>query len=295
MAYSSEQIQIFYEFAMSIGTSLDLNTMLRKSLSTILRKLNCFVAGVHFYQQDENGLYRFEQIFSIPRDTGRIREYNDVFTKILVCMDQKQLDDFSKRLPIIGKAVDGKFSHIFDLPGLGAVVLLQYRLDIKPLILKSLAPIFVKLSEACKACLQNEAIKKEIEERKKTEESLREAEAVLKKAHEQLEKRIQERTAEFKKSEESYRSIFDNANDAIFIHDMNTGAILNVNQRMLDMYRFDNKKEVIGAFAGQLSSQIPPYTEKEAGKWVGARILKTLQPTWESPWTPMNSIRPGTG
>jgi len=254
---------------MSIGTSLDFKAMLRKSLSTILKKLNCSVAGVHFYKQDESSIYRFEQVFSIPRDTDRIREYNDALAQVPVDMDQKQLDDFHESLPAIGEANDGKISHIFELPDLGVVVLLQDRLDIEPLILKSLKPIFVKLSEACKACLQNEEIKGEIEERKKTEEKLREAEAILKKEHDQLETRIQERATELKKSEESYRSIFDNANDAIFIHDMNTGAIFNVNRRMLDMYRFDDKKEVIGSFASQLSSQIPPYTEKEAGEWVG--------------------------
>ncbi len=38
------------------------------------------------------------------------------------------------------------------------------------------------------------------------------------------------------------------------------------------MYRFDDKKEVIGSFVDQLSSQIPPYTVKEAGEWVAKAV-----------------------
>jgi len=66
-------------------------------------------------------------------------------------MDQKRLDDFYKSLPIIGNENDGKPSHIFELPDLGVVTLLHDRFDIEPLILKSLKPIFSKLSGACKA------------------------------------------------------------------------------------------------------------------------------------------------
>lgn len=35
------QTQIFYEIAMSIGNSLDLDDMLKEGLSAYLKKLNC--------------------------------------------------------------------------------------------------------------------------------------------------------------------------------------------------------------------------------------------------------------
>jgi len=41
MLSSAEGIQLFYEIAMSIGSSIDLKKMLKTSLSTYLRKLNC--------------------------------------------------------------------------------------------------------------------------------------------------------------------------------------------------------------------------------------------------------------
>ena len=40
-------------------------------------------------------------------------------------------------------------------------------------------------------------------------------------------------------SEENYRTIFNSVNDAIFIHDLETGDILDVNSRMCEMYGYD--------------------------------------------------------
>ena len=39
-------------------------------------------------------------------------------------------------------------------------------------------------------------------------------------------------------SEADYRAIFDAANDAILIHDAVTGAILDVNRKMSEMYGY---------------------------------------------------------
>jgi PAS domain S-box-containing protein len=78
-------------------------------------------------------------------------------------------------------------------------------------------------------------------------------------------KRAEEALSE---SEENYRSIFESANDAIFVHDMETGAILDVNEKMLQMYGYKTKKEILGGFVTDLSSGDEPYSEKEAIEWV---------------------------
>ena len=41
---------------------------------------------------------------------------------------------------------------------------------------------------------------------------------------------------ELRRSEENYREIFNGTSDAIFIHDAESGKILDVNQAMLNMY-----------------------------------------------------------
>jgi PAS domain S-box-containing protein len=67
--------------------------------------------------------------------------------------------------------------------------------------------------------------------------------------------------------EKQYRTIYDSANDAIFIQDMDTGAILDVNQKMCQMYGYDSK-EVRQLDIGVLSAGEPPYTLEEALDWI---------------------------
>ncbi|MDO8585560.1 MAG: PAS domain S-box protein [Armatimonadota bacterium] len=63
--------------------------------------------------------------------------------------------------------------------------------------------------------------------------------------------------------EETYRSIFDAANDAIFVHDTDTGEILDVNRKMCEMYGY-LCEEVRRLNVEALSSGEPPYSQREA-------------------------------
>ncbi len=87
-----------------------------------------------------------------------------------------------------------------------------------------------------------EGIVSDITERKRAEEALRTSEA-------------------------SYRAIFNAANDAIFIHDLDTGAILDVNRRMSEMFGF-SREEILNHDVGILSSGEAPYTEGNAREWM---------------------------
>ncbi len=70
-------------------------------------------------------------------------------------------------------------------------------------------------------------------------------------------------------SEENYREIFNASNDALFIHDLKTGAILDVNQKACEMYKC-SREEFINSLAvvGYLSFGEPPYTEQDALQWI---------------------------
>jgi PAS domain S-box-containing protein len=94
-----------------------------------------------------------------------------------------------------------------------------------------------------------------------------EVEAVLGVARDITERiRVQEALAA---SEANYRAIFDNANDAIFIHDAETGAILDVNRKMCEMYGM-TPDEARHLRVVDLSSGVAPYTEDDATRWVRA-------------------------
>jgi PAS domain S-box-containing protein len=71
-----------------------------------------------------------------------------------------------------------------------------------------------------------------------------------------------------KLSEENYRSIFDSANDAIFVHNLQTGAILDVNKKMTKMYGY-TPEEAMKLNVEALSSGVYPYNQEGAKEHIG--------------------------
>ncbi|MDP2823131.1 MAG: PAS domain S-box protein [Sulfuritalea sp.] len=66
-------------------------------------------------------------------------------------------------------------------------------------------------------------------------------------------------------SESRFREIFNTVSDAIFIHDAETGAILDVNRRMCEMYGL-TREEALVCGPAELSAGSPPYSEVEAAE-----------------------------
>ncbi|GLH69479.1 hypothetical protein GETHPA_10120 [Geothrix rubra] len=85
-------------------------------------------------------------------------------------------------------------------------------------------------------------IRRDISERRRTEDVLRE-------------------------SEQRTRMLFDAVNDAIFVHDLETGAILDANARVLEMYGY-SRRELLCMDVADLSAGLPPYSQAEAMAWI---------------------------
>jgi PAS domain S-box-containing protein len=68
-------------------------------------------------------------------------------------------------------------------------------------------------------------------------------------------------------SEDRFRTIFDSVNDAVFIHDMEAGAILNVNNTACDMYGYTSK-ELRRLDVQTISMGEAPYTRADVVKWI---------------------------
>ena len=66
-----------------------------------------------------------------------------------------------------------------------------------------------------------------------------------------------------RQSDANYRAIFDAANDAIFIHDIETGEILDVNRKMCAMYGY-TPEEARQLTVQDLSAGEAPYTDEVA-------------------------------
>jgi len=68
-------------------------------------------------------------------------------------------------------------------------------------------------------------------------------------------------------NEERFSTIFDSVNDAIIIHDADSGAILDVNQRMTALFGYP-REEASRMTMEALSSGEPPYTQRDAVAWI---------------------------
>ncbi len=68
-------------------------------------------------------------------------------------------------------------------------------------------------------------------------------------------------------AEASYRAIFDAAEDAIFVHDWDTGAVVDVNPKACEVYGY-SYEELKRASVADVSSGEPPYTESDAVRWI---------------------------
>ena len=64
-------------------------------------------------------------------------------------------------------------------------------------------------------------------------------------------------------SAETYKTIFDSANDAIFVHDIETGQIIDVNKKACEMYCYP-KEEFLKLDVQAISLGENSYTQEDA-------------------------------
>ncbi len=70
-----------------------------------------------------------------------------------------------------------------------------------------------------------------------------------------------------RESEKRFRTIYNSVSDAILIHDIYTGAILDVNSTMEKMFEL-TRDEALKSEVGKISLGVPPYSQKEAAEWM---------------------------
>lgn len=75
--------------------------------------------------------------------------------------------------------------------------------------------------------------------------------------------RIEKSQAELRESEREIRALFDGVNEAVFIHDAETGEILDVNLTACRMFGYD-REELRRMSVEQLSSGETPFTQEQA-------------------------------
>ncbi len=161
MKPSTEQVQVvqvLYEIAMSIGTSLDLRPMLKTSLSTFLKKLNCLAGGIHLLTENGDNTFRFVEDYAIPGNADQNNTYLAALQHLPELLTREGMSQFEKTLPVSGQDNLQNHYHILSLSNVGVMVLVTNGQALDPPIIKSLNPLLLKLAQACNACKTKQAL-----------------------------------------------------------------------------------------------------------------------------------------
>ncbi len=219
MSTSAEQIQIFYEISMSIGTSLELHSMVKTALFTYLKKLNCAAGAVLQRTENGDGGVEYHEVYSVPRHIERIKHYAEAVGVHKSFDNRDGHDAFTDKLPRTTPHPDGQCSHVMDLPGFGILFLSTAQGGFDRYTENSVIQLNRKLAQACIACVQN---------------------ADLQRSEADWERTAAERTRELAASERRFRAIFEGSDDAIML--LNDEGFFDCNASTLKMFGFETKE-----------------------------------------------------
>jgi PAS domain S-box-containing protein len=205
MSISAEQIRMFYEISLSIGTSLDMNSMLEAFLPTFLERLDCSCGVIiRLDTQGKNGGAP-KQVYAIPPKPENDAACRAALDALRSHLDGGRVSRLRKRFHLSERCTGGNFYHILDLPGFGFLILIKNCADLDPLIIKSLTPLLVKLAASCLACLKDEALKV---------------------------------------SESKYRSVVEQSTENIFLVDLESKAIIEMNDALRKLLGYTRKEMI---------------------------------------------------
>jgi len=162
MAITAEQLQIFYEISMSIGSTMDLRALVKTALGTYLRKLNCSAGSVLqrvWVDGRDGGRWELEQVCSIPRNIDRIATHQ---AAVRLATPRLLEGEGELRTPLCHTDDAGHDGHVFALQGFGALVLVTTAGRFDAHVIHSLVQLNTRLAEACIACVQNEQLQQSI-------------------------------------------------------------------------------------------------------------------------------------
>jgi signal transduction histidine kinase len=149
-----EQIQVFYEIAMSIGSSLNLEEMLKISLMAYLRKLN-FSSGTILQLYQNKNTYYYKSVMAIPYITKNNKEFEDVFKLIPNKTSISSVEEFLLTLPLQKQFNTDSIFYVMDLPDFGLICLKKSGNKLEEDVLYTLKNLNKKLAQAAIGCLKN--------------------------------------------------------------------------------------------------------------------------------------------
>lgn len=152
--------EILYQISLTIGNTLKLAPMLKETLTTVMRALNCSSAEIwrhchpaagHQPTATPSPILKWFKHISIPRtsvDSDFARNFSFPQT-------EGQLKDFARATPL--SSVENAVNHIvLNLPGFGILILQKNGQSLATGLCRSLQLLMNKLAISALACLDNE-------------------------------------------------------------------------------------------------------------------------------------------
>ena len=152
----NQLIQILYEISMSIGTTLDLNKMVKTSLATFMKKLDCSAGAVYRISDTPNG-YTYKNISIIPRNIDHNLGFQHALSLLPTDNSSDSFLAFQQQLPINNQHSEYNI-YILDLPDFGVLILVNNGTPFSPQLLRSFDRLQERFAIACKACLKEQAL-----------------------------------------------------------------------------------------------------------------------------------------
>ncbi|MFP4603524.1 MAG: response regulator, partial [Halochromatium sp.] len=178
------EIEILYEISLAIGHSLDLHGMLKQSVGTIMRQLNCQAAVVLQYtsnadepptqgrakepaQAQADQALTWNDLYVVPKTVRKSAELRDFLTGLDLPENQTELKVWQAAAGGGAMPQASEFSnstyYAFHLPKIGVLILKRIGPSISRSLLLSLNVLMDKLAYSALACLHDAQLKQQIE------------------------------------------------------------------------------------------------------------------------------------
>lgn len=159
-----EETEILYEISLALGTSLNLQKMLREAVSTILRTLNCRGAQVLqvVRREEDPELIDWKPVCTLPRPFGQDASCIDFLNGAGL---PATLGEWKNRgsAPPLQEEREGSVYLLFSLPEFGAFAFGLRGAPLGASLLQSLQVLMNKLARAALACLYEEELQRQIQ------------------------------------------------------------------------------------------------------------------------------------
>jgi signal transduction histidine kinase len=161
-----QHISALYEIAMSIGTSLNLQTSIKHTIDTYIRQLDCI--GIIILRNQKSSL---TIQYSKPKHVYTDREHKKNIDEIITSIDSIQKEFLTNNRVYIQNDRDS-FYHLCNLENFGFMIVIKNHKPFEERIYRSLPTLHKKFSLAIQNCISDTKLRNQDKELKELNEHL---------------------------------------------------------------------------------------------------------------------------